>query len=292
MSEEHRIKIVMATKNGTDEVWLTSTETVALIQQQESDMWVFADGEMVPADHINEARFSTVTSVNILPGLVGGQSFPNILIIGAGGIGGNLAERLSRAIAFTEPHRITLTIMDGDIVEERNLPHQPFAVGDLGKHKVDAIVHNLQKIGITDDRGVRLIPVEDNLSSDTDLSGYDIVVVAVDRETPRRIVRENAENWLDLRATGDGFLMLTHEAPQSRINSIPSDENAPPASCQRPGAIESGNIQFGFSEAASHGAEWIVQWLNDRRNLPSSRMYYLHTGQRTFPSMIIEEAEE
>ena len=215
-----------------------------------------------------------------------------ILIIGAGGIGGNLAERICRAVAFTEPHQISLTLMDGDCVEERNLPHQPFAIGDLGKPKVEAIVHNLRKIGITDDRGVHFIPVANDFSETTDLSEYDLVVVAVDRETPRRIVRENAERWLDLRATGDGFLMFTHEATQSRINSIPSDENAPPASCQRPGAIESGRIQFGFSEAASHGAEWIVQWLNGRANLPNNRMYYIHTGQRTIPEVIIEEAEE
>ncbi|MEE2759638.1 MAG: ThiF family adenylyltransferase [Candidatus Thermoplasmatota archaeon] len=207
-----------------------------------------------------------------------------ILVIGAGGIGGNLSQRLCRAVAFSggsHPH-LKLTIMDADLVEERNLPHQPFSVRDVGKPKVEAIAKNLKRIGITRKRGVKVVPIAEDFSSDTDLSDYDLVVVAVDREEPRRLVREKASNWLDLRATGDGLLLLSHEAPKSLVESIPSDENAPPASCQRPGAIESGNIQFGFSEAASHGAEWIVQRLNGRK-VPSNRMYYINLGQKSFP---------
>ena len=205
-----------------------------------------------------------------------------ILVIGAGGIGGNLAESLCRAVAFSGCQNVELSIMDADLVEERNLPHQPFSIRDIGKPKVEAIAKNLKRIGITRKRGVIIVPIVENFSSNTNLSDYNLVVVAVDREEPRRLVREKASNWLDLRATGDGLLLLSHEASKSLLESIPSDENAPPASCQRPGAIESGNIQFGFSEAASHGAEWIVQWLNGRK-VPSNRMYYINLGQRSFP---------
>ena len=51
---------------------LQPTEAVAQMQQLDPDMWVFADGEMVPANQINEERLSTVSTLEALPGLIGG----------------------------------------------------------------------------------------------------------------------------------------------------------------------------------------------------------------------------
>ena len=87
-----------------------------------------------------------------------------ILIIGAGGIGALLASHVSRAYAFSNPvDPLTLTIRDGDSVEERNLPHQPFTADDVGTPKVEALVRQLRETGITEDRRVALIAAAEDL---------------------------------------------------------------------------------------------------------------------------------
>ena len=235
--------------------------------------------------------------MRICPGIVGGQR-PKVLIIGAGGIGALLATYVSRAYAFGDPHAwpLTLTIMDGDSVEERNLPHQPFAAEDVGKPKVEALTRQLRDAGVTEIRHERCVPnvtlvaVAENFSADTDLSEYDLVVVAVDREEPRRLVHENAEAWLDLRCRGDGFLMWSHLDDVRVLNMFPPLPDGESASCQLEGAIETGNIQFGFAEAASHGAQWVIQWLRGAQ-VPQGRTYTIHMGDLPLPEVAEEEQE-
>ena len=117
----------------------------------------------------------------------------NILIIGAGGIGGLLVDLIARAISesgFNEHFgKVTLTIMDGDSVESRNLPHQRFSRNDIGRPKVVALIDS---IGISD--GIDLIPICSDFSSETDISPYDLVIVAVDREEPRDHVQEGGRS--------------------------------------------------------------------------------------------------
>ncbi|MDE0708094.1 MAG: ThiF family adenylyltransferase [Candidatus Poseidoniales archaeon] len=218
----------------------------------------------------------------------------SVLIIGVGGIGGLLTDIVSRAVAFSDLTKqngmISLTLMDGDIVEERNLPHQRFAAADVGKPKVEALVRQLQDVGITEERGVFLIPVGENFSADTNLSEYDLVVVAVDREEPRRLVHENAGAWLDLRCRGDGFLMWSHLDDVRVLNMFPTLPDGESASCQLEEAVETGNIQFGFAEAASHGAQWVIQWLRGAQ-VPQGRTYTIHMGDLPLPEVAEEEQE-
>jgi len=218
----------------------------------------------------------------------------SVLMIGVGGIGGLLTDIVSRAVAFSnltkQSGMVSLTLMDGDIVEERNLPHQRFATDDLGKPKVEALVRQLRDFGITEERGVKLVPVAKNFSEDTDISNYDLVVVAVDREEPRRLVHENAGAWLDLRCRGDGFLMWSHLDDMRVLNMFPPLPDGESASCQLEGAVETGNIQFGFAEAASHGAQWVIQWLR-RAQVPQGRTYTIHMGYLPLPEVVEEEQE-
>ena len=218
----------------------------------------------------------------------------SVLIIGVGGIGGLLTDSVSRAIAFSglseQCGATTLTLMDGDIVEERNLPHQRFGASDVGKPKVEVLVRQLRHVGVTEERGVVLKPIADNFSADTDLSEYDLVVVAVDREEPRRLVHDNAKAWLDLRCRGDGFLMWSHQDDVRVLNMFPPLPDGESASCQLDEAVETGNIQFGFAEAASHGAQWVIQWLRGAK-VPPSRTYTIHMGDLPLPQVTEEEQE-
>ncbi len=216
-----------------------------------------------------------------------------ILIIGAGGIGGLLADHVTRAVAFSglTEHigSLEVTVMDGDSVEGRNLPHQPFAGQDVGRPKTSALLDHMVEIGFCD-RGVTLVTLQVNFSEETDMSKYDLVIVAVDREEPRNLVHANAEKWLDLRARGDGFVMWSHTDDLRILDNLPKLPEGTSTSCQLDEAVESGNIQFGFALAAAHGAQWVVQWLRGA-NVPIGRMYSAHMGELPLP-MISEEVIE
>jgi hypothetical protein len=221
----------------------------------------------------------------------------NWLMIGAGGIGGLFLDLTARALAFgglaSRVGGVSITVMDADIVELRNLPHQRFAMGDIGRPKVDAVIEPLVAAGVCE-QGITFIPISENLTEETDLTGYDLVIVAVDRAEPRTWVHTGAKAWVDLRSSGDGFVLFSHETDSADIAFLPVQSGA--AGCQLPGAIESGNIQFGFSEAASHGAQWAIQWLRSEKceptMLPRRRMMSIHMGELPFPQLEEMEAEE
>lgn len=208
-----------------------------------------------------------------------------ILVIGAGGIGSLLAEHIARAFAFSglsEDAIVNLTMMDGDVVEPRNLPHQQFSHDSLSQPKVSIVRNRLMTIGITSHSAIKVDAIVENFSAETDLSKYQLVIVAVDREEPRKIVHSNAKQWLDLRARGDGFVIWSHLDDIQTLDSLPTLPEGTSASCQLDGAIETGNIQFGFALAAAHGAQWVVQWLRGG-SPPSGRMYSIHMGELPVP---------
>ena len=227
----------------------------------------------------------------------------NILIIGAGGIGGLLTHHVARAVAFSglteEIGVLRLTLMDGDEVEERNLPHQPFCHDELRGFgppaKVDSIWHDLvYHVGVKPSLGVQIVPINENFTYDGgeegDISKYDLVVVAVDRPEPRWWVHWKAEQWLDLRARGDGFVMWSHEDDYQILDSLPTLPPGESTSCQLEDAVEMGNIQFGFALAAAHGAQWIIQWLR-KSQLPPNRMSTIHMGELQLPEFPKGEVE-
>ena len=217
-----------------------------------------------------------------------------ILIIGAGGIGSLLAEHVTRAFAFSGLNELIgdleVTLMDGDVVEPRNLPHQQFGHCDLSGHKVTAIQQRVEAVGTTSANGVDVIGIAEDFSEKTDLSHYDLVVVAVDREEPRNLVHTNAKHWLDLRARGDGFVMWSHQDDLRVLDSLPKLPGGTPTSCQLEDAVESGNIQFGFALAAANGAQWIVQWLRGAA-VPSGKMCTIHMGELPMPEIPQEAVE-
>ncbi len=214
-----------------------------------------------------------------------------ILIIGAGGIGGLLANHVTRAFAFSGLNELIgdleVTLMDGDVVEERNLPHQQFSGQEVTRPKPTAIYHHLINQGI---HTRTLFPVLHNFSAETDLSPYDLVVVAVDREEPRNLVHANAKHWLDLRARGDGFVMWSQQDDLRVLDSLPKLSEGTSTNCQLEDAVESGNIQFGFALAAAHGAQWVVQWLRGA-NVPPGKMYSIHMGELPLPEISQELVE-
>lgn len=66
-----------------------------------------------------------------------------IVLVGCGGTGAFLAERLARVLI---DRRARLCLVDHDRVEAHNVARQAFARRDVGRHKVDAVAERLRGI--------------------------------------------------------------------------------------------------------------------------------------------------
>ena len=71
MEMDHMITVQLADKTGHSQMLLNPAQTVETIQNN-SGAWIYADNQLIQADQVNEENLSTVSSVRILPGLVGG----------------------------------------------------------------------------------------------------------------------------------------------------------------------------------------------------------------------------
>lgn len=71
----------------------------------------------------------------------------HFVVVGAGGTGGHLVPNLARLISIknNESKQHTLTIMDNDIVEEKNLIRQNFTNNDINKNKAEVLANRYSR---------------------------------------------------------------------------------------------------------------------------------------------------
>ena len=198
-----------------------------------------------------------------------------LLVVGLGGIGSQLTELMVPALEISGLN-VELHLMDNDVVDESNLAHQRFSSEDEDSPKVEVLQQRYQRY-----EHVKTIAHNNNLTTPSQLEGYDIIVVAVDRQEPRNLVHSSDAHWVDLRCQGDGWMLIDSEINTSILNKIPN--NKQPVGCQLPGAIESGNIEFGFAAVAALGAQWVMQKIRmlagHNSKTPKFSMGYLTHGQ-------------
>ena len=60
-----------ASIDGHDTLELTRDQTMALVEER-GDNWVFASGQLMPPAQLAEQDWNTISTVRIVPGLVGG----------------------------------------------------------------------------------------------------------------------------------------------------------------------------------------------------------------------------
>ena len=206
-----------------------------------------------------------------------------LLVVGLGGIGSQLTELIVPALDISGLN-VELNLMDGDVVEVNNLAHQRFSGEDENSPKVEVLQQRYQRY-----EHVTTIAHNNNLTTQSQLEGYDIIVVAVDRQEPRNLVHSSDAYWVDLRCQGDGWMLIDSDTNTSILNKIPN--NKQPVGCQLPGAIESGNIEFGFAAVAALGAQWVMQKLRiikgHQSKTPKFSMGYLTHGQ--MKTSVLEE---
>ena len=198
-----------------------------------------------------------------------------LLVVGLGGIGSQLTELIVPALDISGLN-VELNLMDNDVVDESNLAHQRFSRKDTNIPKVEALQQRYQQY-----EHVKTIAHNNNLTVQSQLEGYDIIVVAVDRQEPRDLVHSSNAQWVDLRCQGDGWMLIDSDTNTNILNRIPN--NKQPVGCQLPGAIENGNIEFGFAAVAALGAQWVMQKLRiingHQSKTPKFSMGYLTHGQ-------------
>ena len=206
-----------------------------------------------------------------------------ILVVGLGGIGSQLTELIVPALDISGLN-VELNLMDGDVVENNNLAHQRFSSEDENSPKVEVLQQRYQRY-----KHVKTIAHNNNLTTQSQLEGYDIIVVAVDRQEPRNLVHKSDAHWVDMRCQGDGWLLIDSDTNKSILDKIPN--NKQPVGCQLPGAIESGNIEFGFAAVAALGAQWVMQKIRmlagHKSRTPKFSMGYLTHGQ--MKTSVLEE---
>ena len=206
-----------------------------------------------------------------------------VLVVGAGGIGTTFVDLLVPALERTALNA-EITLIDGDVVEASNLGHQRFTQEQIGMYKVSALSSRHTGRG----EHVELIPINDNLRTAEQLLGYDLVVVCVDRPEPRRLVHALDVPWIDLRCSGDGWMILSSESDRALVEQMTPDHQ--PMSCQVEGALDAGTLEFGFSVAGTFGAQWLVQNLRGRSG-PVQSMGSLTYGGFEFPKQQKKTAE-
>ena len=183
----------------------------------------------------------------------------NIAIVGVGGIGSNLASlivpSLSQGDLSKRFSKININLYDSDKVEEENIFHQRFNHSNIGETKVLATKKNLSSF---EHDKLEIISYEKDVRDKEDIEDNNLVLVCVDSSEARMIIHSTDCIWLDLRCRGDNFMAIDHTVTKSDIHKV-TDPNQEPGSCQYEGAVDSGNIQFGFINAASFGCQWIIQ---------------------------------
>ena len=204
------------------------------------------------------------------------KPMPRILIVGAGGIGGLALDLIVPALEKVK-QKSSITIMDGDTVEASNLGHQRFSTSDIGSFKTDALTTKYDRF-----KHVHCVPNTDNLRFKEQLQNFDYIIIAVDRPQPRRLVHATNVPWIDLRSTGDGHVFFTNDSDPSLVSMMTPDHE--PASCQIVGAIEAGNIQFGYVNAAAAAATWLMGQLRNQPPL-RERMSSIMFGELKFPEV-------
>jgi len=97
-----------------------------------------------------------------------------ILVVGAGGIGGEIGEGLVRkGVGFCQ-------FVDGDHVEVSNLNRQFFYKKDLGKNKAVVLVRNLSKMGFLGSKLLGTADYFENSLNNNYIQQFDLAVCGVD----------------------------------------------------------------------------------------------------------------
>ena len=110
-----------------------------------------------------------------------------IVMVGTGGTGSHLARAIARILAHMQSLRMnvpSLTLIDPDTVEERNVSRQLFSPAEIGMNKAEVIAQRLScALGLS----IEWIPEAFNAKRHLARDNYGLILIdAVDNHLPRR----------------------------------------------------------------------------------------------------------
>ena len=126
----------------------------------------------------------------------------NIILVGCGGTGSYIVYYLARLLHLHKDNgkKINLIIIDGDIVEEKNLLRQNFIPRDLGRNKAEVLAERYSNAF-----GVNIEYVDKHLEDPQELlriknyiesfGSKTVIVGAVDNGAARRLMHEVIQNY-------------------------------------------------------------------------------------------------
>ena len=117
-----------------------------------------------------------------------------VLVVGCGGSGSAIASGLpylhQAMVVAGHPGGLHVTIMDGDIISPTNCVRQPFSSSEIGLAKTVVMVSRLNLFW-----GLNWTAIAENLTSNTDISNFDIVIGCVDTRAARQLIRTKVTGW-------------------------------------------------------------------------------------------------
>lgn len=155
--------------------------------------------------------FEPAGRINFIPPENWDKKKFEILLIGVGGGGSHLTPMVARAMSIYQDVPTKLTLVDPDIVEEKNLSRQNFVMADLGKKKAEVLATRYSRsYGVEISAKAELVDEPSDIEALITGSLYETcltIISAVDNLPSRKLIHdflsERAESnftcyWLDL----------------------------------------------------------------------------------------------
>lgn len=190
---------------------------------------------------------------------------PNILIIGAGGIGSYLIKEVDNLLKQNQVNSEVI-LSDFDIVELKNIKYQNFNVSDIGKKKVDVLSDRY------------LLASVEKIEKESQLEPYELFIICVDNAQTRKLITDycykKEKYFIDLRSEGRAVAIFTSEISKEDYNKTIDLEDKESRSCQLAFELEDNIIQEGNKIVAMIGCQLLLNYLREELNQKEYRYYF------------------
>jgi PRTRC genetic system ThiF family protein len=117
-----------------------------------------------------------------------------VLVVGCGGSGSAILSGLpylhQAMVVAGHPGGLHVTVMDGDIISPANCIRQPFCAAEIGLAKTVVMVSRINLFW-----GLNWTAIAENLTSNTVISNFDIVIGCVDTRAARQLIHTKVTGW-------------------------------------------------------------------------------------------------